>query len=180
MVDRRGIETGRRNGRQDWTAGGIQMRVAILAALGGAIAFAGTGVCTRQGHLRDQLGRRSGSRRLLPSPRRRHVHEIRPRRYDPSGRPDFKRRHAADRRQDRILHGRRHDWRFSGRREQHSDHRRRGAFPEESADLHVASWRRSRQMGRSSQARIRPSSALAQSIRSGPGCGSPTASRTRT
>ena len=50
-----------------------------------------------------------------------------------------------------FYHGRRHDRRFPVGAEQHSHHRRRRAFPEESANLHVASWRRPRQMGRSAQ-----------------------------
>ena len=50
-----------------------------------------------------------------------------------------------------FYHGRRHDRRFPRGAEQHSDHRRRRAFPEEPANLHVASRRRPRQMARSAQ-----------------------------
>ena len=38
--------------------------------------------------------------------------EIRARRHHPPGRPALERRHAAGRRQDRVLHGRRHDRRL--------------------------------------------------------------------
>ncbi len=71
------------------------------------------------------------------------------------GGPDVERRHAAHRRQDRVLHGRRHDRRFPRRSEQHSaDHRRR-RLPEEPAVLHVPSGRRPRQMGGPAQRETR-------------------------
>ena len=61
-----------------------------------------------QGLVRNQLGRRSRAWRLLPGGRRRHLQEIRPRRHHRAGRPERQQPHAADRRQDRFLHGREH------------------------------------------------------------------------
>ena len=64
------------------------------------------GAGSRQGQLRHQLARRGRAWRLLPGRRRRHLREVRPRRHHRAGRPAGGQRSAADRRQDRLLHGR--------------------------------------------------------------------------
>ena len=128
------------------------MRVAIMAALAGAIGFAGPAFA---------LDKVTFGTNWLADPEAGGYYQalvdgtyakygldvtILP------GRPDVERRHAADRRQNRVLHGRRHDRRFPGGAEQYPDHRRRRPFPEEPANLHVASRRRPRQMAGSAQA----------------------------
>ena len=61
-----------------------------------------------QGLVRDQLAGRGRAWRLLPGGGRRHLQEVRARRHHRAGRPEREQPDAADRRQDRLLHGRQH------------------------------------------------------------------------
>ena len=101
------------------------MRVAIMAALAGAIGFAGPAVALDKVTFGTNWVADPEAGGYYQALSRRDLCQIRPRRHHSAGRADVERRHAADRRQDRVLHGRRHDRRFSGGAEQHSDHRRR-------------------------------------------------------
>ena len=86
------------------------------------------------------------------------------------GGPTLERRHAAHRRQDRVLHGRRHDRRLPRRPEQHPA---RSPSPPTSRRTRSASCRiraSASTSGRTCPTRNPPSSAPARSTRSGPGC----------
>ena len=122
------------------------MRSAILAALAGLVlagpAFALDKVKFGTNWLADP---EAGG--FYQAARRWHLCEIRARRDDHSGRPPGERRPVAPLRQDRVLHGRRHDRQSPVGRKQTSADRGRRGLPEEPADFHVASRRRARQMG---------------------------------
>ena len=102
--------------------------LALVAAL-----IAGARADPRQGVVRNQLGRRGRTWRLLPGGCRRHLQEIRPRRHHRAGRPQHQQPHPVDRRQARLLHDREHAAIVRRGRQQRAAGRGRRHLPEGSA-----------------------------------------------
>ena len=88
------------------------MRIAVIAALAGVVGLTGPAFALDKVTFATNWLADPEAGGYYQAAGRRHLRKVWTRRHDHAGRATVERRHAADRRQDRVLHGRRHDRRF--------------------------------------------------------------------